>query len=115
MVETSIGIELYYEDHQKRDEVIYGGTIDEHLDKTGLINRCLGLDDEVVKGWISNPSTYPEEYREYLICLLWKSRGVRGGLIKIPGLVWRGDDLVVEWRWTGMQYGTATPILLRSS
>lgn len=52
---------------------VTGFDIAKHLEETGLINRAFSLEDELIKGWIADPSTYPEELKTKEV-FLWKSQ-----------------------------------------
>ena len=49
--------------------------IERHLKETNLMNRAFSLDDELIKNWIANPSTFPQELYGMGI-YLWASRKV---------------------------------------
>src|SRR3990167_8257914 len=71
-------LELYYHESQKNGKYIKGADLEKHLIETGLIDQCLSFEDEVVKGWIDKPETYPEEYKK-VYPHLWKSTKTSGG------------------------------------
>ena len=50
-----------------------GFDIAKHLEETGLINRAFSLEDDLIKGWIADPATYPEELKTKAV-FLWKSQ-----------------------------------------
>ncbi|TAL49346.1 hypothetical protein EPN83_01190 [Patescibacteria group bacterium] len=50
------GIKLYFHPKQKEGGLIKGYDLEKHLRETGIINRCLSLKDEEVKGWLANPT-----------------------------------------------------------
>lgn len=106
--------ELYL--HSKQQEEggwIEGSELNRHLTETGLIDRCMSLEDEAVKGWIANPSTYPEEYKSKSI-FLWKSRRGTGRDRSVACLVWRGGRVFVRWGWLERRWRGYYPVLLAS-
>ena len=46
--------------------------IESHLEAEGLIGRTFSLQDDLVKGWLADPSTYPDELKGKRV-YLWKS------------------------------------------
>lgn len=88
--------ELYLFGKQKTGGWERGHDIEVHLNETGLINRCLSKDDDVVQGWLANPETYPKEFKDKVV-FLWKSVDIRDGLRKAPYLAWRGGRVALYW------------------
>lgn len=105
---------LYLHDKQKNDGWINGSNLEKHLEETKLIDRCFSLEDELVKGWIANPSTYPEEFKDKAI-FLWKSKRSSGGYTHVAYLYWRDDCVLVSWYWLERWWGGDHPALLASS
>lgn len=99
------GFELYLHPDQNSG-TIGGFELEAHLKETGRLDRALGLEDEVVKGWIANPATYPEELKEKLV-FLWKSALDRQSHRDLPThrdvpfLFWNsgGEEVIVAWSW----------------
>jgi hypothetical protein len=105
--------ELYLAPAQ-RGGTIKGFDLDKHLQDEKLTPRTMGLEDEVVKGWLADPSTYPEEFKGKAI-FLWKSqRGSRGDR-SVACLIWRDGRVVVLWDWLDDQWHEGNPVLLASS
>lgn len=106
--------ELYLWDKQKSNEYSTGFEVETHLKETGLIERCLSLEDEIVKEWIKNPKTYPEEYKK-VYPYLWKSTGGRRGFRRVACLDWYDARVVVNWHWLDSWWYGSDPALLASS
>lgn len=104
---------LHTWEKQKQPPFPTGFGVEEHLKETGLIDRCLSLDDEVVKGWIKNPKTYPQEYKDVYL-YLWKSQRTDGSYRHIAYLYWRGDRVIVSWYWLEGRWRGYHPVLLAS-
>ncbi|MEK7659360.1 MAG: hypothetical protein AAB338_01755 [Patescibacteria group bacterium] len=117
-----MAFELYLAPEQKNGGRVNGYDLERHLYETGLIDHCLSLEDEAVKGWIANPSTYPKRFRRKTL-LLWKSRMLSrsgsGKVIAIACLYWDDDnedqdDRVVEnWESLEALWSARSPVLLR--
>ena len=106
--------ELYLAPDQRNGGSIKGFDLDEHLKKEKLIERTMSLDDEVVKGWLADPSTYPEEFKGKAI-FLWKSHRSSGDNRSVAYLYWYGDRVIVLWRWLDYGWCGFYPVLLASS
>lgn len=103
--------ELYLAPGQENGGSMMGFDLEKHLEETKLINRTFSLDDELVKGWIANPSSYPEEFKGKAI-FLWKSRRTSGSDRTVAYLYWRGDRVIVHWDWLeGRWYGGGPALL----
>ena len=107
------GFTLHLAPEQKKGGWITVTDMDEHLRKEKLIDRTMGLEDEVVKGWLADPSTYPEEFKNKAV-FLWKSQRSSGGR-RIACLVWGGGRVIVSWDWLGCGLCGCGPVLLASS
>ncbi len=90
-------VEQWLHDDQKKG-VVVGNRIYDHLKKTDTLKTCLGLRDgeEIKKKGI-------EVFRKFFggkAVFLWASvvRGRVGGL-RVPCLVGRGGEVVVDWDW----------------
>jgi len=110
----SSGWELYLAPAQQNGGRIKGFDLEKHLEETKLINRCLSLGDLMVKGWLANPTTYPEEFKAKVVSL-WKSKRTSGDYTLVAYLCWGGDRVVVLWRWLGFDWDGTSPALLASS
>ncbi len=106
--------ELYLAPGQQNGGWIVGLNLEKHLEETKLIDRCFSLEDELVKGWLANPSSYPEEFKEKAI-FLWKSKRTSGSVRRVAYLCWRGGRVIVRWRWLEYRWGGDDPALLASS
>ena len=89
-----------------------GFDLEEHLRKNNLIAQAYGLEDELVKGWIANPETYPEEFKNKAV-FLWKStQDLVDGHRSVRYLNWDDGRVVVRWRWLGFDWYGRGPALL---
>ncbi|MEK7567823.1 MAG: hypothetical protein AAB513_02810 [Patescibacteria group bacterium] len=90
----------------------------EKLKSNNLLDRTCGVDDEQVRAWIANPSTYPEELKDKRV-FLWKGMKRAEDFYletKIPFLVWRNDSVVIDWppeEWS-LSLGVNDPSLIKS-
>lgn len=109
----SIEFGLYLHPSQDGGGSVVGFELEAHLKETGQLDRAYGLEDELVKGWIANPATYPEELKKKVI-FLWKSSRGRDGERSVPGLVWSGGRVHVVWDWLGGEWCVRDPALLAS-
>lgn len=109
-----VAFELYLHDKQKNGGWIKGFDLEKHLEETKLIDRCFSLEDELVRGWLANPSTYPEEFKGKAI-FLWKSRRTSGDLRLVAYLLWNDGHVIVIWRWLEDGWYGSDPALLASS
>lgn len=112
--EAQPAYELYLFGKQKTGGDETGFTIEEHLTETKLIDRCFSLEDELVKDWIANPATYPEEFKGKAI-VLWKSIRTTGSNREVACLYGGDDRVIVVWRWLGGRWRGNNPALLASS
>ena len=110
----SRNFELYLHEQQKSSEGMLGYDLERHLEETGLINRTLSLESELVKGWLADPSTYPEEFKDKAV-FLWKSRRDSGDGRRVACLHWCAGRVVVFWLWLGYRWYGRGPALLASS
>lgn len=108
------GFELYRFGRQKTGGYETGFAIERHLVETGLIDRCLSLEDEIVKVWRADPATYPEEFKDKGV-VLWKSIRTSGDYRHVACLVWRGERVVVLWTWLEFVFYGYDPAVLASS
>lgn len=80
---------LYRHPSQAVGDSVVGFYLETHLKETGLIERAYSLEDELVKGWLSNPATYPAELRGEVIFLWQNTEGEDDdGTRTVPCLVW---------------------------
>jgi len=108
-------LDLYLHPEQLNKGGMSGLDLKRHLEKTGLINRCLSLQDDVVSGWIINPSSYPKEFGGEMVHL-WKSqRTVRDwhevAYIRAGGV---GGGVFSYWSIIGPSMDSSSPALLAS-
>lgn len=103
--------ELYLHDKQKNGGRINGFDLENYLKETGLINRALSLEDELVKGWLENPRTYPEELKGKAV-FLWKSTQDSDGNRGVACLCWLDGRVVVRWGWLVVDWDGSRPALL---
>src|SRR3989344_524627 len=95
---------LYLAPAQKISGWVIGFDLEKHLQETKLINRCFSLGDEVVKGWLANPATYPEEYKRKVV-FLWKSKWTSDGNADVAFLYWIDGRVLVGRHWLGNRWG----------
>ena len=104
--------ELYLAPGQQNGGAMNGFDLEKHLEETNLIERAYSLDDEIVKGWIANPSTYPEEFKRKAV-FLWKSKQEAScPRRRVAYLCWGGDHVIVGWSWLGCSWYGNDPALL---
>jgi len=105
---------LYLHNKQKNGGWIKGFDLDTYLKEEGLLNRCFSLEDEVVKGWLADSSTYPEEFKGKAV-FLWRSQRASGGDRNVACLIWSDGQVIVRWDWLGDDWHGYNPVLLASS
>lgn len=106
--------ELYLAPGQQNGRWMKGSDLEKHLLETKLIERALSLDDELVKGWFADPSSYPEEFKGKEI-FLWKSTRTSGSSRFVAYLYWSGGRVVVDWSWLESGWDGYDPALLASA
>ena len=106
--------ELYLAPAQQNGGSIKGFDLEEHLKKMKLIDRTMSLEDEVVKGWLVDPTSYPKEFKGKAV-FLWKSQRTSGRNRDVAYLIWLDDRVVVNWDWQGNGWFGVSPVLLASS
>lgn len=89
MTETT-GYEFYLAPGQQYCDSVVGVVLEKHLKETRLIDRAFSLDDELIKGWIANPETYPENFKGRHV-ILWKSKRVSDDGDTVAYLYWTED------------------------
>lgn len=105
--------DLYLFGRQNSGGFEVGFDIQKHLIVTGLMTRTLSLEDQVVKDWISNPGSYPKEFRDKTV-VLWKSKRTSGLNLEVAGLCWSAGCVVVRWRWLGDWWRSHDPALFEN-
>lgn len=110
---AKLSYELYLAPAQRGGVHITGFDLDQHLKSDGLIERTFALDDPLIKGWLADPSSYPEEFKGKAV-LLWKSQCGSGRDRDVAFLVWGGDHVVASWSWLGSRL-FGRPVLLANS
>ena len=100
--------ELYLAPAQRDGGSIKGLDLEEHLKEAELIDRTYSLDDEMVKGWLADPSTYPEEFKGKAV-FLWKSQQPPGVGRNVACLVWDVARVVVNWHLARLRVGRPPP------
>ena len=103
--------ELYLAPGQQGGKQMKGIDLEEHLQKKNLISRVCGLDDRLIKEWIANPETYPEEFKSKDV-FLWKVPQVRAGGYFIPYLYWNNGRVMWDCDWIGNIWDDDRPALL---
>ena len=104
----------YLHPTQEKGGRIKGFDLEAHLKETGLLDRCFSLEDELVKNWIANPTSYPEEFKGKAI-FLWKSVQRHDDYLA-PYLIWDWDEggVIVNWSWLENMWDDIDPALLAS-
>ncbi|MEQ1561132.1 MAG: hypothetical protein ABL899_00250 [Nitrospira sp.] len=105
--------ELYLSPKQKGGW-ISGFDLESHLEEEKLTDRTFSLEDELVKGWLADPSTYPEEFKKKAV-FLWKSQRDSGSYRSFAYLFWDGGRVGVGWDGLGSRWFGGDPVLLASS
>lgn len=106
--------ELYLAPGQRDGGWMTGSDLEKYLKEMKLIKHCFSFDDELVKGWIANPSTYPEEFKTKAV-FLWKSKRTIGSHRDVAYLYWNSGRVLVDWFWLGNKWFGDDPALLASS
>ena len=109
MTTTMTDFELYLHPTQ-RHLSIKAIDLQKHLKETGLISRCLSVDDEVVEDWLAHPETYPREFR-YKAVVLWGSiRPFSGDVFLLDTREW---EEVAYLSWDSASTNDERPGVLR--
>lgn len=88
--------EMYLTPKQKARVRTSGREILNDLEKKQFLGRCLGIRDDIVKGWLAKPSTYPKKLRGKSV-LLWRWPKPASYRWRVDCLVWRNGRLFVHW------------------
>lgn len=110
----SLGYELCLAPQERDGGWITGFDLEKHLEEEKLMDRTMSLEDELVKGWIADPSTYPEELKTKAV-FLWKSQRTTGSNRRVAYLYWYDGRVIVFWRWLERGWHGGNPVLLASS
>ena len=113
LVEKFHQLELYLHLKQRDGGWVSGFDLDQHLRDEGLYERTLSLEDTEVKGWLENPKTYPEEYKDKAV-FLWKSQRDSGDCCRVAYLIWDDGRVIVGWHWLEYRWRGNYPVLLAS-
>ena len=107
--------QLYLAPGQKDNGEMSGVDLERHLKDTGLVNLCFSGEDELVKSWIRDPSTFPEELKKRT-AFLWKTY-CDDGSRRIGCLDWHPGLEKVLIRWIPIRgnnkFGYFRPALLK--
>ncbi|KKW14562.1 MAG: hypothetical protein UY54_C0014G0015 [Parcubacteria group bacterium GW2011_GWA2_50_10b] len=114
IVDEQLPSKLYLAPGQQNGGVMVGFDLEKHLQEEKLIERAYTLEDELVKSWLENPASYPEEFKNKAI-FLWKSQRASGDYREVACLCWHGGRVVVHWRWLERRWDGYRPALLASS
>ena len=107
------GFVLYHHYQQMYKGLVKGSNLAVYLVVSGLIDRCFSLRDSLIKGWIANPSTYPEKLKDKAV-FLWNSRKqVSRTRHLVAYLIWDGRRVLVCWGWLGVGLAEDSPALLK--
>lgn len=96
---------------QRDGGVIQGWDLEKHYDSPEFNGRHYSLESPEVKGWIANPTTYPDEFKGKAV-FLWGSRQGSGGDREVACLIWLGDRVRVAWHWLDYDWDRPYPALL---
>ena len=113
--EEGSSVTLYLHPVQKPGGFIEGHDLKKHLEETGIIERCLSLEDKEVKEWLAHPETYPHKFKSKSINL-WKNVQSRHNDLCVAYLFWADDNdkVFVEWHWLGLNFHRAHPAAVRT-
>lgn len=122
---TTKPYELYRNQEQNVGKLITGLDLEVHLRESGLITRALSLESPLIKGWLADPLTYPEELKRKRVTLWGSMRGPEDDRF-VAVLFWKidrvftdlcdtGEPLFVHWVWLKGNWGAFDPALLASS
>lgn len=105
--------ELYLTPEQRSGGSIKGFDLEQRLEDEKLIERYMSLESPLVKGWLADSPTYPEEFKGKTV-FLWKSQRTTGSGVIVAYLYWDGDGdrVIVGWYWLGDWWGGYSPVLL---
>jgi hypothetical protein len=111
---TPTSYKLYRHRRQKEAEGwISGFDLEEHLKETGLIKRALSLESPLVKSWLEDPTTYPEEFKgKGKAVFLWGSQRTADDFRRVAYLVWVDGRVYVRWFWLGSRWNSDYPAVL---
>ena len=87
--------QLYLAPGQRHGGSMTGYELDKHIKSEGLMDDTFSLNDPLVQGWIADPKTYPEEFKDKII-YLWKSQNSYRGSYGVMCLMWGGGERVGE-------------------
>ncbi|MDP2651241.1 MAG: hypothetical protein Q8O98_01470 [bacterium] len=106
---------LYLHPRQKRRGKVGGRVngyeLEKHLRKEGILERACSLNSKIVKGWIANPGTYPEELKTKEI-LLWGRFRFNIYWREVQYLCWLGSIIIVQHRSLHDNFISVQPALL---
>ena len=106
---------LYFHKEQKEGD-LKGLDVLAHLRDAGLIGRCLSLEDEMVREWLDDPSTYPKEFKNKRPHLWGSTKLGPGEWPCVAFLMWDSDSVRMGWHWLEDKYSDEYElILLRSA
>lgn len=93
---------------------VIAAEVKKHLEKTHRISRGFSEKDELVVGWLENPSSYPEELKGKSV-FLWKSIGATavGPIVAFLIWNWRVRRLYVDYCWLRRMLDKNDPALLK--
>ena len=69
-----------------------------HLVETGRIERCFSLESDLVRGWLNDPSSYPDELKGKWVVLWGSQRGTSDDReVAILRWIWNFNEVYVDW------------------
>jgi hypothetical protein len=88
--------ELYRATRQDKAPCCSAYVLRQHIVSSGILSRSFSIDDPTVQGWLSNPSSYPEDLKGKDL-FLWGSQRVTDKFTEVAYLVWNIDCIEVCW------------------
>lgn len=70
--------------------------LEKHLESEDLLVRAYSLEDDLIKGWLANPATYPDEFVHSAV-ILWGSEKFSGPDRRVACLRWNLTKVAVVW------------------
>lgn len=110
--EVQTKFELYTIPGQSSQGEKTGEDIENCLTYSGLMDRCLSKDDDIIKGWLNDPYSYPGEFKGKCI-ILWKSQTGDGDGRQVAYLVWNYEQVLIGTAWLTEGFGENSPALLK--
>jgi hypothetical protein len=107
------GYVLYLAPDQKNGGTMTGFEVVRDLIANNLVSRFQSLESPLVKSWLENPVTYPEEFKGRAI-FIWGSQRIYGGRPSVAYLIWDDIRVVADWYRLEGVWRDNDPALLKS-